>query len=162
MATAMTRRRWVGDDDEIFDDEVFDRRYFPKLVYKDGYGPHVPLYLTDGMPRAPVLHKPGFAQVRLGDAQVDVREQARAAKSARIRDAWRGTPMAPDDDDVFDLATNLAPLLHLPLPIRTRGPMDAADPDADVDPGTVDPRQAAIDARSRWKKDAWKKTSARR
>jgi hypothetical protein len=163
MATAMTRRRWVGDDDdETFDDEVFDRRYFPRRVYRDGHGPHVSLMLTDGSraPRAPVMHKPGFAQARLSDAQIDVREQALAARSARIRDAWRGSPMAPDDRDVFELAQRLAPLFHLPAPIATRSPIDA-DPDADVDPGAVDPRQAALDARSRWKQGAWK-TRARR
>ena len=160
MATAMTRRRWVGDDDEIFDDEVFDRRYYPKRVYKDGYGPHVPLYLTDGaMPRAAILHKPGPLQ--LTDAQADLREQARAAKSARVRDAWRGTPMAPDDRDVFELAQRLAPLFHLPQPIATRRPMDGQPPgqDPDQDPdenNATDPRQAALDQRARWKKDAWK------
>jgi hypothetical protein len=132
----------------------------PGKVYRDGHGPHVSLMLTDAMPRAPVLHKPGFAQARLSDAQIDVREQARAERSRRVRDAWRGTPMAPDDRDVFELAQRLAPLFHLPQPIATRAPMDA-DPDANVDPDEIDPRQAAIDARSRWKKDAWK-TSARR
>src|ERR1700722_19614004 len=96
------KHRDYESDDEIFDDEVFDRRYYPKRVSKDGYGPRVPLYLTDGaMPHAHLLHRPG--QVRLSDAQVDVRERALAAKSARVRDAWRGTPMAPDDRDVFEL-----------------------------------------------------------
>jgi hypothetical protein len=142
------KHRDYESDDEIFDDEVFDRRYYPKRVYKDGYGPRVPLYLTDGaMPHAHLLHRPG--QVRLSDAQVDVRERALAAKSARVRDAWRGTPMAPDDRDVFELAQRLAPLFHLPQPIATRAPMDA-------DPSAVDPRQAALDRRSAWKKDAWK------
>ena len=142
------------------DDEVFDRRYYPKLVYKDGYGPHVSLMLTDAMPRAAILHKPGPLQ--LSDAQIDVRERALAARSARLRDAWRGSPLAPDDDDVFDLATKIAPMLGLAAPKRTvaRAPMDGQPP-ADVDPDAeIDPRQAALDARSRWKKDAWK--SARR
>ena len=76
-----------------------------------------------------------------------------------MKDAWRGTPMAPDDDDVFDLASRIAPMLRLAPPHRNvaRSPMDA---DPEVDPDAVDPRQAALDARSRWKKDAWK--SARR
>jgi hypothetical protein len=157
MATAMTRRRWVGDDDEIFDDEVFDRRYFPKLVYKDGYGPHVPLYLTDGaMPRAHLLHRPG--QVRLSDAQVDVRERALAERSARLRDAWRGSPMAPDDDDVFALASRIAPMLGLAPPKRsaTRSPTPM---DADIDPRAA--AEAALSDRSKWKQSAWK-TGARR
>src|ERR1700722_18893257 len=68
-------------DDEIFDDEVFDRRYYPKRVYKDGYGPHVSLMLTDAMPRAPLLHRPGAVQ--LSDRQADLRERALAERSAR-------------------------------------------------------------------------------
>ena len=45
---AMTRRRSALDDEDvIFDDDVFDRRYYPRRVYKDGYGPHVSLMLTD-------------------------------------------------------------------------------------------------------------------
>jgi hypothetical protein len=147
--------------------EVADDAFDERGILKDGRSVRVPLmltdaepvrspiYLSDGSPApAPLLHRP--SQVRHTDAQIDVRERALAERSRRLKDAWRGTPMAPDDDDVFDLATKLAPLLHLPQPIRTRGPMDAADPDANVDPGTVDPRQAALDQRARWKKDAWK------
>jgi hypothetical protein len=138
---------------EVDDEDAFDERG----ICRDGRGVRVPLYLTDGW-RAPILHKPG--SVRLSDAQIDVRERALAARSARLKDAWKGTPMAPDDGDVFDLAQRLAPLFHLPQPIGTRAPMDA-DPDANVDPDEIDPGQAAIDARSRWKKDAWK-TRAKR
>jgi hypothetical protein len=73
--------------------------------------------------------------------------------------------MAPDDDDVFDLASKIAPMLGLAPPKRnaTRAPMDGQpDPDQDPDADTaIDPRQAALDARRRWKTDAWK-TSHRR
>ena len=120
MATAMTRRRWVGDDDEIFDDEVFDRRYFPKLVYKDGYGPHVQ-FDVDGRdaPRA------DLAQTRTAGSALRRPGRCSGARpgrkeSARLRDAWRGSPMAPDDDDVFDLATKIAPMLGLRRPIGAR------------------------------------------
>lgn len=136
------------------DDDAFDERG----VCRDGRGVRIPLMLMDSAPpRAPILHRPG--QVRLSDSEVSVRERALAARSARLKDAWRGTPMAPDDDDVFDLASRIAPMLRLAPPHRNvaRSPMDA---DPEVDPGAVDPRQAALDARSRWKKDAWK--SARR
>ena len=60
-------KHWNKVDD---DDEVFDPRYYPKLVYKDGYGPHVSLMLTDAMQRdqALVLHRPG--SLRASDFQV--------------------------------------------------------------------------------------------
>ena len=53
------------------------------------------------------------------------------------------------------------PLFHLPQPIATRRPMDGQPPgqDPDQDPdenNATDPRQAALDQRARWKKDAWK------
>jgi hypothetical protein len=147
-------------DDEIFDDEVFDRRYFPRRVYRDGYGPHVSLMLTDAMPRAHLLHKPGSAT--LTDAQVDVRERALAARSARLRDAWRGSAMAPDDDDVFALATRIAPLLGLapPKANATRSSMDGQPP-ADPDPRAA--AEAALADRARRKSQAWKTSwSARR
>jgi hypothetical protein len=139
---------------EVDDEDAFDERG----ICRDGRGVRVPLYLTDGW-RAPILHKPG--SVRLSDAQIDVRERALAARSARLKDAWKGTPMAPDDGDVFDLAQRLAPLFHLPQPIATRRPMDGQlpgqDPDQDPDENNAtDPRQAALDQRARWKKDAWK------
>jgi hypothetical protein len=148
--------------------EVADDAFDERGILKDGRSVRVPLmltdaepvrspiYLSDGSPApAPLLHRP--SQVRLSDAQIDIRKRALAERSARLRDAWRGSPMAPDDDDVFDLASRIAPMLGLAPPHRnvTRSPMDA-DPDAEIDP-----RQAAIDARSRWKRDAWK-TSARR
>jgi hypothetical protein len=144
---------------EVDDEDAFDERG----VCRDGRGVRVPIYLTDSaMPRrAPILHRPG--QVRLSDGEVDLRERALAARSARLKDAWKpGSPIA-SDDDVFDLATKIAPMLGLAPPKRnvTRSPMDA-DPDPGGDPGAeIDPRQAAIDARSRWKKDAWK-TRAKR
>jgi hypothetical protein len=134
-------------------------------IIKDGEVVHVPLMLMDGLsgPLPPLLHRPG--QVRLSDAQIDVREQALAARSARLKDAWKqGSPLASsDDDDMFEIASHIAPMLGITPPKRnvTRSPMDA-DPDANVDPGTVDPRQAALDARNCWKTNAWKKTSARR
>jgi hypothetical protein len=55
-------------DYEFDDDEVFDRRYYPKLVYKDGYGPHVSLMLTDAMHRE-VATRSTAASPRLGPAQ---------------------------------------------------------------------------------------------
>jgi hypothetical protein len=154
-------------DYEFDDDEVFDRRYYPKLVYKDGYGPHVSLMLTDAMRRevathAPLLHRPG--SVTLTDAQIDVRERARAERSARIKDAWRGSAMAPDDDDVFALATRIAPLLGLapPKANATRSPMDGQPP-ADPDPDPRAAAEAALADRARRKSQAWKTSwSARR
>jgi hypothetical protein len=122
-------------------------------IIQDGEGVRVPLmlmdaavrspiYLSDGSPApAPVLHKPGFAQVRIGDAQIDVRERALAARSRRLRDAWKpGSPMAStDDDDMYEIASRIAPMLGLAPPKRNAARMDA-DPDAD--PGAVDPRQS--------------------
>jgi hypothetical protein len=158
MATAMTRRRWVGDDDEIFDDEVFDRRYYPKLVYKDGYGPHVSLMLTDAMRRevatpAPLLHRLG--SVTLTDTQIEVRERARDEWSARKRSAWRTPPTA--SQNVVELATQLAPLLGLPPPKAnaTRPPMANDGQTAVASRDGVDPREAAYAERSQRKRDAW-------
>jgi hypothetical protein len=161
MATAMTRRRWVGDDDEIFDDEVFDRRYYPKRVYKDGYGPHVSLMLTDAMrrevaTRAPLLHRPG--SVMLSDEQIDIRERARDERSARTRNAWRTPPTA--SQDVFELATQLAPLLGLPPPKpATRSPTANDGQAAVASRDGIDPREAAYAERSQRKRDAWRTPS---
>jgi hypothetical protein len=43
------RRRWLDDDDDL---DAFEPRYLAqgKQVYKDGYGPRVPVMLMDGMP----------------------------------------------------------------------------------------------------------------
>ncbi len=143
MKTA--RRPYTLDDDDAFDE---------RGICKDGRGVRVPLFLTDGW-RAPILHRPG--SVRLSDAQIDVRERALAARSARLRDAWTGKPWEPDDDDAFDMASRIAPMLGLAPPHRNvaRSPMDA-DPYADQDPAAIDPREAALAARDKYKRDAWK------
>jgi hypothetical protein len=147
--------------DYEFDDEDVDERG----IVRDGGRVHVPLMLTDGWrapTRAPLLRKPG--SVRLTDQQIDVRERALAARSARLRDAWRGSPMAPDDDDVFALATRIAPLLGLapPKANATRSPMDGQPP-ADPDPDPRAAAEAALADRARRKSQAWKTSwSARR
>jgi hypothetical protein len=140
---------------EVDDDDVDERG-----VVRDGGRVHVPLMLTDGAlrdvaarNRAPLFHRPG--QVSLTDEQIDIREQARSERSARTSSAWRGQTVA--SQDLFKLASELAPLLGLasPKPFATRSPASDADPDAD------DPRQAALAARSRWKSDAWKSRARR-
>jgi hypothetical protein len=154
------------DADE--DPSDYDPKYLAlgKKVIRDGRGVRRPLFLTDAAPRAPLLHKPG--QVHLSDAQIDVRERALAARSARLRDAWKpGSPLASsDDDDMYEIANRIAPMLGLAPPKRniTRRPMDAdpdQDPDQDQDQAGSDRVQAALDARARYKRDAWK-TRARR
>ena len=61
-ASRDTRRR----DDEVFDDAIHDRKFWPKLVYKNGHGPRVRLMLTDA---AKISHSVGdFAPRPVFDA----------------------------------------------------------------------------------------------
>jgi hypothetical protein len=129
-------KHWNKVDD---DDEVFDPRYYPKLVYKDGYGPHVSLMLTDAMQRdqAPVLHRPG--SLALSDAQIQDRERSREEWSAFKRNLWRqqGAPSAVRDG---------AKITAGPLPLDPRDQRD--------------PREVAYDERSRRNRDAWRNPGA--
>ena len=103
MAAAM-RRRYLDDDNE-----VFDPKYYPKRVYKDGYGPHVHLMLTDAEPLGTFaerrfdtndarLHRPHQADL---SGSVEVRDamqaafDARQSYLARLKDAWRDKSNPP-------------------------------------------------------------------
>jgi hypothetical protein len=124
---------------EVADEDVDERG-----VVRDGGRVHVPIYLTDGW-RAPLLHKPG--PVRLTDDVVDIREQARAERAARMKNAWR-SPSSIGSDDDFGLAP--------PKRNVARAPMAN-----DGQPDEIDPREAALADRAARKANAWK-TSARR
>jgi hypothetical protein len=101
--TTTARRRRVDDDE--FDPSVHEARYWPRLVYKDGAGPRVPLYLTDSSARPdPAANRPGYLASRLypprsalSDAQRAV-EDARSDYIRRTSEAWR-TPIGLKRDE---------------------------------------------------------------
>ena len=113
---------------EVDDDDVDERG-----VVRDGGRVHVPLMLTDAVPRdqAPVLHRPG--SVALSDAQIQDRECSREEWSPRKRDAWRhqGAPSSPVRDG--------------PTAVASRDGVDRRDP-----------REIAYDERSARNRDAWR------
>ena len=113
----MVALRQRADDD--WDDDLYDRAYYPKKVFKDGKGPRVALMLTDAAPSSqprfpafPALdayrmsdaeaqkHRPHALAVhggRIGDAMAAA-EKAYEARSAWLRDAWRGRPFVRDQE----------------------------------------------------------------
>jgi hypothetical protein len=101
--------------------EVIDRE---NDVIPEGGRIHVPMLLMDEMQRgffaayrrSPMLHQPGQAAT-LTDAETDAREAARNEYIARLTNR----AMPASDDEIFDLAVKLAPLLGLAPPGRVDG-----------------------------------------